>query len=425
MRTVKIQATEPQAAFHGLNTDFQGFIAGFGTGKTQTMIDSAFMDALAAPDAVIGIYEPTYDLISQIAAPRLLNVLDEHGVRYRYNVQKKTVFCSSAGIGDFLFRTLDNPERLVGYEHYSAHIDELDTLKTKQAARCFDQIQARNRQVPEGFTRDTVQNVIKVYTTPEGFKFVYDEFVTRATDQHAMIQASTLSNPFLPKDYVENLRKRYPANLIEAYINGQFVNLQTGQVYTNFDRKLNGCNTEVEGFEPVHIGVDFNVGNMSAVVHVERDNEAHAVDEFIGLLDTPAMIQAIAARYQQQGRSINIYPDASGSSRKTVNAQRTDIALLEDAGFAVHVNRANPPVKDRINCVQAMFLNAEGERRYKINAERCPNTASDFEQQAYDDNGEPDKRSGNDHRPDAAGYYISYKWPIIKPVSNIQVKFAL
>jgi hypothetical protein len=30
------------------------------------------------------------------------------------------------------------------------------------------------------------------------------------------------------------------------------------------------------------------------------------------------------------------------------------------------------PVKDRINSMNAMFCNGNGERRYKVNVKRCP-----------------------------------------------------
>ena len=66
MRSVKITATEPQANFHQLTHKMRAFVAGFGTGKTQTMLDAAFIDSLASPNALIGLYEPTYDLIRLI-----------------------------------------------------------------------------------------------------------------------------------------------------------------------------------------------------------------------------------------------------------------------------------------------------------------------------------------------------------------------
>jgi hypothetical protein len=56
----------------------------------------------------------------------------------------------------------------------------------------------------------------------------------------AVVHASTYENEAnLPDDYIPSLRASYPPQLIEAYIRGQFVNLTSGSVYPNFDRKLN------------------------------------------------------------------------------------------------------------------------------------------------------------------------------------------
>ena len=150
--------------------------------------------------------------------------------------------------------------------------------------------------------------------------------------------------------------------------------------------------------------MDFNVGKMAAVAHVLREGQPRAVDELTNGYDTPDMIRRIKERYWRyeggqyvKTREIRIYPDASGDSRKSVNASQTDIALLREAGFVVCVNAANPPVKDRINAMNAMFCNANGERRYKVNVAKCPTYAEALEQQAWAANGEPDKTSGHDH----------------------------
>ncbi|MGG7388971.1 terminase, partial [Escherichia coli] len=92
---------------------------------------------------------------------------------------------------------------------------------------------------------------------------------------------------------------------------------------------------------------------------------------------------------------------------------------LKQAGFNVVVNSSNPPVKDRVNSMNAMFCNANGERRYKVNVKRCPVYAESLEQQVWDDKGEPDKKSGNDHPNDAGGYFIVKQFPIIKPTGRV------
>ena len=423
MRTLSISATEPQALFHQMPDKYRAFVAGFGTGKSQTMADSALMDALDSPNALVGIYEPTYDLIRLIAAPRMEQRLQESGIRYKYNKSENIIYSSSGQMGDFILRTLDNPARIVGYETYRAHIDELDTLKKDHAKEAWIKIIARNRQIPEGFTKDTVFNRASVYTTPEGFRFVYERWVKDIKPSYGLIQASTLSNPYLSADYVQSLRESYPANLIEAYINGEFVNLNSGTVYVQFDRKLNSCNDTIQGHESLFIGMDFNVANMSAVVHVKRDNEPRAVDEIVGAYDTPDMIRIIKERYPDN--HICIYPDASGNSRKTVNASETDISLLHSAGFSVYNANVNPAVKDRINSVNAALCNGTKERIYKINTGKCPVTTENLEQQVYNDRGEPDKTQGKDHTNDALGYFISHDYPIIKPVSSVNVKWAM
>jgi ornithine carbamoyltransferase len=123
-------------------------------------------------------------------------------------------------------------------------------------------------------------------------------------------------------------------------------------------------------------------------------------------------------------RQIRVYPDASGGSRKSVNASVTDIQLLKAAGFVVSAPEANPPVKDRINAMNAMFCNAKGERRYHVNADTCPTCADNLEQQVWADNGEPDKTAGNDHTNDAGGYFIHRDFPLVRPVAAINLRHA-
>jgi hypothetical protein len=85
----------------------------------------------------------------------------------------------------------------------------------------------------------------------------------------------------------------------------------------------------------------------------------------------------------------------------------------------VVVNAANPPVKDRINSMNAMFCNGNGERRYKVNVARCPVYTDSLEQQVWAANGEPDKSADNDHPNDAGGYFIVKQFPIIKPTGKV------
>jgi hypothetical protein len=393
------------------------FVAGFGAGKSEIMAYAAMGDAAHSATALIGMYAPTYDLVRLITAPRICAKLSEHGVPHKWNKQENIVYTSYPRFGDFVLRTMDNPERIVGYETYRSHVDELDTLKPEPARRAWNQIIARNRQRPEGVADPF--NRVSAYTTPEGFRFVHDRWKRDPAPGYEIIQAPTYSNPFLPGDYIDNLRASYPAQLIEAYIEGRFVNLTSGTVYRSYDRAANRSGETINGNEPLFIGQDFNTGNMASAVYVRRVNGYHAVAELTGGLDTPATIVTIREKWPHN--RVTIYPDASGTSRKSVNASTSDIALLKQAGFYVRAKKTNPRVKDRVLAVNSGFERGE----LWVNDTACPTFAGALEQQAYDKNGEPDKTSGHDHINDAGGYMPAYEMPVRKPVIVSGIRSAV
>lgn len=415
----------PQAQFLQLPNKFRGFVAGFGSGKTWVGCAALCKHVWEWPRINSGYFAPTYPQIRDIFFPTIEEVAFDWGLKVRTKETDKEVEFYSGGRyrSTTICRSMEKPQTIVGFKVGHALVDELDVLPAAKAQQAWRKIIARMRYKVDG-----LKNGVDVTTTPEGFKFVYQQFVKQLREKPAMagmyglVQASTFDNELnLPDDYIPSLMESYPEQLIMAYLDGQFVNLTSGTIYTAYDRKLNGSQETIQAGEPLFVGMDFNVGKMSAIVHVKRLGLPHAVDEIINGYDTPDMIQKIKERYwlytgteYRNTRQIRIYPDASGDSRKSVRASETDISLLKQAGFIVVAPGANPPVKDRINAMNAMFRNAAGERRYRVNADRCPTYADDLEQQVWAENGEPDKKQGNDHRPDAGGYFIHKEYPITK-----------
>lgn len=409
---MRLQATltKPQADFFTSTAKYPAFVGGFGSGKSETLAQRAIADAAHSAKALIGIYAPTYDLLKLVNMSRIELKLHEHGIRHKAHTQDKAIYTSHPGFGDFIFRTMDTPERIVGYETFRAHADELDTLKTEHARTAWNQIIARNRQrLPD---RPGAHNRASAYTTPEGFRFTHERWVVNATPDYQIYRAPTYSNPFLPADYIEGLRSTYPAQLIDAYIEGQFVNLTSGTVYSSYDRDRCDSRETIRPGEQLFIGMDFNIGAMAACIGVKRVDGLHFVEEISGVLDTPEMIRTINSRYE--GHAIRVYPDASGGGRKTVDASKSDLILLKQAGFRVVVNPANPAVRDRIVAMNSGFESA----RVWVNSRTCPTLAASLEQQAYNPQGEPDKQGGFDHQVDAAGYLVVKEMPVRKPTRD-------
>lgn len=410
----KLTPTKPQFEYINSPAKFPALVAGFGAGKTEAAVQRCIIGKLRNPHSNRGFYEPTYDLIRMIAWPRFEELLTELNIPYKLHKSPMN-YIDLGAYGQIIFRSMENINRIIGYAHADADIDELDTLKESDASAAFRAIVARNREIKVSGEKNT----IGVTTTPEGFKFVYKNWKQHPREGFELIQAPTSSNPHLPEDYVDNLKAIYPNNLLSAYLNGEFVNLTQGTVYNSYNRDRNESTEEITRFDFLLVGMDFNVTNMSAVVFVNRSGVYHAVYELTGIYDTPTMIHTLKTKWPDQ--NIAIYPDASGASRKTVNASVSDISLLESAGFECRAPKRNPFIKDRVMAANAAF----DSQQVLINTEKCPELSTSLEQLTYDNNGVPDKTSGLDHLIDAATYPIAHELPIIKPIAAVPFRFVV
>lgn len=407
--SLDLDLTESQEACVFAEEKYPAFVGGYGSGKSQTLVVRSLLQKFRYPKLNQGYFAPTYDLIALIAVPRFQALLETWNIGYRYLKNEKRLYLKTGG--SIIFRTLDKPARIVGFEIADAVVDELDTLPKAHAEDAWNKVIGRCRQVkPDG-----KPNTACVGTTPEGFRFVHDRWQKKATENYRIYRGRTRDNPFLADDYIDGLRETYPAHLLDAYLEGKFINMASGSVYPDFDRERNGTRELLHDNEPLHIGMDFNVHNMSAVVFAIRNERPMALDELSGVRDTPAMVKLINERFSKNGRSIIVYPDASGDSRKSVNAQTSDLAIIREGNLQISVNSSNPAVRDRVNAVNAQIMNGSGTRHLLVNPQKCPRFTASLEEQAYDANGEPDKKKGFDHHADAGGYFIAKKFPIVRP----------
>lgn len=409
---------KPQAQFLALERKFKAMVCGFGTGKTWGGCADLCKFAWEWPGVNSGYFAPTYPMIRDIFFPTLEEVADDWGLQVDINESNKEVHFYSGGVyrNTVICRSMEKPGSIVGFKIGKALVDELDVMPKVKAEHAWRKIIARLRQRADG-----LQNGVSVTTTPEGFKFVYEQFVKQLRDKPALrdmyglVQASTFQNAKnLPDDYIPSLLASYPPQLISAYIRGQFTNLASGNVYPEFCRKANHTSERIQSGETLHVGMDFNVMNMHAGVSVIRNGLPRTLEEVAGVRDTPAMAKLLRERYRDKGHAVVVYPDASGGSTSTKNASESDLSILRQAGFSVEVNGRNPSVRDRVNAVNAMLLNADGARRWLINTDACPRTTECLEQQAWGAAGEPDKTSGHDHMNDANGYFLAHRWPILR-----------
>lgn len=389
------------------STRYLGLVTGYGGGKSFSLCVKAIHLASLNVGFRAAILEPTNVMVRDVLIPVMDGVLQDTGIRYTFRASPYPEYTLHFPHGSttLLLRSAENYRRLAGLNLAFYGVDEADTIDKDTAIKMWRMLQSRLRtgNVRQGFTT----------STPEGFGFLHEFFVEQAegkTDRR-LIQASSRDNPFLPEDFLVSLMETYPENLINAYIDGQFVNLASGNVYYAFSRHENRTTKTIDDYPKhiLHIGCDFNVNNTSGVVSVVDNNNVFVLDEIVGAYNTEGLIEEIISRYPN--RQIMIYPDSSGKSERT-NASMTDIVMLKRAGFEVYFHTKNPLIKNRVGSVNAMIKNGVGDRRVFVNIDKCKNLVKSFEQQGYDRSGQPEKDTGLDHIVDAFGYFIWYRFPI-------------
>ena len=248
-------------------------------------------------------------------------------------------------------------------------------------------------------------------TTPAGFNWAYDYFMRGHSAEFpdwGSHMWTTLEGGWVAAEEIAAARHGMDERIFAQEFLASFETL-SGTVYSNFDRHLNVERVEDTGAE-VLVGMDFNVNPMSAVIGVRMADELHIIHE-VELLTSNTEEMAEVLKDDWPGRQIIVCPDPSGKARKTsAPAGQTDFSILRRAGFDLRAPNKAPLVRDRINYVQAMLLNADGRRRLKVHP-RCKKLIKALDGLTYrQGTNQPDKNSGLDHITDALGYLVAQEF---------------
>lgn len=392
------------------------FVTGYGGGKSFSLVLKMILLKLEYPKTDILYVMPTFSMYRDILIPLLREITEGTNIGWEWNKSTGEIFFDCGG--RIILKSADDPSKIVGFNVGFVLLDELDTLPTEKAREVFLKSSARARvRLPDGR-----QNQVFIGTTPEGRRFVYIMFKKNKPDNYRLIQASSRLNPYLDESYFENIIATAPnAQIAKAYIEGHFVNMAVGAVYTAFDAEKCHTDARYRDGEELHLGMDFNVLNMNACVFTKREtlkNSAspyngkpllHAIAHLHNITDTPEMIEVIREKYPRS--PIHIYPDASGKNASSKGASTSDLSQLRQAGFHVHAKSKNPRVQDRVNSVNSAFKTG----LVKVNSNACEELVDSLESQTYNEKTEmPEKTVGSsiDDVNDSFGYIVYYIYPL-------------
>jgi hypothetical protein len=258
--------------------------------------------------------------------------------------------------------------------------------------------------------------------TPKGLNWAHDLFTAQDEypEEWRSFSYTTIEGGNVKPEEVEAARRSLDIRTFRQEFEATFETF-SGRVFYAFDRKYN-LRTYVDPLpREIHIGMDFNVDPMTAVVAIKSGTELQVIDEIkIFGSSTDEMVQEIKTRYPTN--TVICYPDPAGAQRKTSAGGRTDHTILRNAGFQVRAPHSHNAIRDGVNAVNAKLRSSSGETTLYIDP-KCKYAIECLEKQTYKAGTSiPDKDSGYDHMNDALRYMVDYLFPIRQPVAAMPIK---
>ena len=407
---MKVNLTKPQYQVSSSNKRFRVLISGRRFGKTYLTIIEMMKQA-SRPNQVIWYVAPTFKMAKEICWSDLKQMLSKYNWIEDINETTLTI----------RIRKTNSIIALKGAENFDAlrgsglNFLVLDEFADIDKRTWFEVLRAS--------VSDT-QGRVLMCGTPRGFgNWSYEMFLKGTQDpkEWDSFQYTTLQGGMVSKEELDQAKQDIDIRTFRQEFEGTFENY-AGQVYYNFHPVESVVEQHLDFTRPLHIGLDFNVDPMSACVsHFVKDKIIFVDEIVIYGSNTDEMCQEIRDRYGSK-IPIFIYPDPACRQRKTSAGGKTDLSILQNAGFNVKAKLKHSAIRDRVNNVNSRLKDSNGQRHIFV-SNSCKTILKGLQRQVYKENTNiPDKEEGFDHMNDAVGYLVDYVKPLTirSPISSPQ-----
>lgn len=263
------------------------------------------------------------------------------------------------------------------------------------------------------------------------FPQIIQPFLDGRTKHIGVFGASIYDNPGIPRDEIARLESLYPEGSLSRRIRleGEWLpGIGGARAYHAFNRQIHVVKQpELNLRRPLCWTWDFNVEPMCSVIG-QTDGLVYRVfrEFYLQEGNIPEMCQMFYDNFPNHQAEIWLYGDAT-SNRRTGQTGQTDYwtILNEMKGYGVPIRmkvpQENPKVPDRVNAVNRILLDEDGQVRLTID-QSCQELASDLDNVLRDNRGgimktnnKKDPYFWRTHISDALGYWINYEEPVRPP----------
>jgi len=394
--------SQPQQQIIESKQRFKVVIAGRRFGKTHLAIRELCYHA-REPEKEVWYCAPTYKQAKMIVFKKLRKKLID--LRWVKNINATSLSFELKNGSTISLKGLDNFDNLRGAGLDFLCIDEFADIESDAWYETLRPMLSDK------------QGGALFIGTPKGMNWAKDlyDMKDEYPEEWASFQFTTIQGGNVKPEEIEAARRTLDARTFSQEYEGTFQTF-SGRVFYAFDRKYNLRPYLKEADNKVmpelYIGMDFNVDNNSCVIAIRPTaNVLHVIDE-IKLMgsNTDEMVEEIRNRYPTH--KITVFPDPSGSQRKTSAGGRTDHTILRTAGFTVKAPHGHNAIRDGVNAVNSKLRNSNGETTLFFDP-KCKYSIECLEKHVYKEGTSiPDKDSGFDHMNDALRYMVDYLHPI-------------
>ena len=400
-------------------------IGGFGSGKTESIPLRwlSLIEYRATNQKLkcnLMVVEPTFEMIRDILVPTFDLFFDRHKIKHTFHKSYYNYSINYKGYSfTAMFRSADKPASLTGKNLTDIMLDEYDKIKSvKDQKDVWNECIARIRKAEYG----TVSPV----TTPEGYRNTYELYGKELKKGFKLIRAKTYNNFFLPKDYIENLYLQYSPELVQQYIEAEFINLTQGKVYYPFNRNSHLKKLQLIHNIPIRLTFDFNVNPMTtSICQIVDSFDFRCQPKVVHVLkslntrnsNTDKQCLAVKDYLKNYDNELIIYGDATNQKRTESNYTNWQIVKQHfppSEKIQYKVPSSNPAIIDRVNSVNSKLLNSKNQIGILLDSENCNELVNDFEKIVWKEGKNEIDTKDKDltHNSDNIGYIIWQEFPL-------------
>ena len=404
--------SNPQLAVYTCPNRFRVLITGRRFGKTHLAMYELLRFASRKPNSKIFYVAPTYRMAKEIMWKQLKKKVTEHKwIKYANETELSLTLRNGSQIS--LKGADKSPDNLRGVGLDFLLLDEYADIPFEAWSEVLR---------PTISDRHVTGNVLFV-GTPRGFgNWSYEIYQKGlgADPEWKSFKFTTLDGGQVDQDEIDQAMKDLDERTFRQEYMASF-ETYSGVVYYNFSRDDNVRKCTYDKDSIIHVGLDFNIDPMSACLFHIKNGNIEVFDEIvIYSSNTDEFIDELLSRYNKN--KIIIYPDPASRQRKTSAGGRTDLTILQNAGFIVKCKSTHALVRDRINSVNSKLKAFDGKRSIFIDGS-CKTLINSLMKQIYKEGTtQPEKNNGYDHMTDALGYAIEFLFPITSNLPKSQPK---